>query len=171
MRMLSSPLTFVFKVVFPAVWISGFGAGTVLMWLVPTDDPEEPPVLVFTVGWVLGSACLLWMTRNLKVVGLDGDWLWISNFRRWVPVALREIESVDELPRLNVHPIILYLDRRSAFGKRIIFMPRGRGLPSVSHPLVGELRRLARDARRQSHGEVTGVSTDDGTHPRETPPW
>lgn len=152
MRILSSSWTFFFKLFFPALWITGFGGATVLIWLSPADDPEGAPALGYAAVWAVGSACLLWLTRNLKEVGLDGEWLWVSSFLGWVPIALRDVEAVEELPRLNIHPIILYLDRKTPFGGRIVFMPRGPCLPFRSHPLVGELRRLVEEARRPRPG-------------------
>lgn len=152
MRTLSSSLTFIFKIVFPALWISGFGAGTLTMWIVASAQPDDLPVLEFTVAWVVGTVLFLSLARGLKVVYLDGERLWVSNFRRRIPIPLSEIESVEEIRWLNIHPIILNLNRSTEFGDRIVFMPQGTGTPFASHPLVRELEYLAEEARRHGDG-------------------
>lgn len=150
MRTLSSTFTFIFKIVLPALWITGFGAGTLTMWIVPSAQTDDVPVLEFTVAWVVGT--LLLLARGLKVVYLDGEWLWVSNFRRQIPIPLREIESVEEIRWLDIHPIILNLNRNTEFGDRIVFMPKGADIPFASHPLVRELEYLAEEARRHGGG-------------------
>jgi hypothetical protein len=141
-----------FKIVFPALWITAFGAGTLTMWIVPSAQTDDLPVLEFTVAWVVGTVLLLALARGLRVVYLDGEWLWVSNFRRHIPIPLSEIESVEEIRWLNIHPIILNLNRSTEFGDRIVFMPKGAGVPFASHPLVRELEYLAEEARRHGDG-------------------
>jgi hypothetical protein len=152
----------VFKVFLPLVWIGGFGIGTLLMWVVPAEHPEDVPVLEFTVAWIVGSVLLIWLARRLKAVWLDGEWLWVSNLRRRVPISLHDVELVEEVRWLNIHPIILYLRRKTELGDRIAFIPSSLGMPFASHPLVKELRRLADEAAARSTSESGAVRGPGG---------
>lgn len=132
------------------------------MWIVPAEHPEDVPVLEFTVAWTVGSLLLSWLVRRLKVVWLDGEWLWVSNLRRWVPISLHDVELVEEVRWLNIHPIILYLRRKTELGDRIAFIPSPLGTPFASHPLVGELQRLADEAAATSSSENGAIQEPGG---------
>ena len=148
-RTLSSAQTFVMKFVFPIVWISGFGFGTLALWVGAINGPTShgaPPEMkwVFLGAWIAGTAFILWGCAGLKRVRMDRDFLYVSNFRREIVVPLSSIGSVTESRWISIHPVTIHLRVPTEFGDKVTFMPTARlfGFRS-SHPVVNELRRAA----------------------------
>src|SRR5664279_2348811 len=105
-RQLSSASTFWAKFVFPAIWISGFGLGTVLLWLGDFHgrNNEAPPPLVkfvFLGAWVLGSTFILLANAGLKRVRLEERQLRISNYVHEISISLSAIVDVRQNRWLN----------------------------------------------------------------------
>jgi hypothetical protein len=148
-RTLSSALTFLMKFVFPIVWISGFGLGTLALWAGAFNDSAgngAPPEMkwAFLAAWTAGTAFILWGCAGLKKVRMDQDSLYISNFRKEIVVPLSSIGSVTENRWINIHPITIHFRAPTEFGNKVTFMPTSRffGFWS-SHPVVEELRGTA----------------------------
>ena len=143
-RSLSSAQTFIAKWVFPTVWISGFGLGTIAMWLHPTKGPAEDPRIEFLVAWIIGAAFLLLGPARLKRVRADATNIYVSNYIRDVTIPLANICNVTENRLLNWHPVRVHFGEPTRFGTSIVFMPKIRwfGLWS-SHPVVAELKALS----------------------------
>lgn len=140
-RTLSSMQTFLMKVVFPVIWIGGFGFGTVGMWL----GAGAPAFLKwqFLVTWIAGSAFILWSCGRLKRVRIDREFLYVSNYRREIAVPLSMIEAVTENRWINIHPVTVRFRVPTEFGQTITFMPTARFFGWSSHPVVQELREAA----------------------------
>jgi hypothetical protein len=144
---LSSRLTFWYKVVFSIVWISGFGAGTIIMWM-----STGPPVAAkwwFLVLWCLGSVVPCWTCVPLKRIRTDGRNLYVSNYLKEIEIAVPVslVDRVTENRWINIHPVTIHLRGDTEFGSKIVFMPKGRFAFSwTSHPVVGEIERMAQTA-------------------------
>lgn len=150
-QFLSARETFLMKWIFPVMWIGGFGLGTLLLFLKEHDATGKPlPEHIrwtFLFAWLLGSGFIWWGCGRLKRVKVDGTSLYISNYLREITVPLREIRTVSENRWINIHPVTIELCVETAFGHRIVFMPRTQPfLFFRSHPAVAELRRLAAEA-------------------------
>jgi hypothetical protein len=145
-RRLSSRWTLFYKFVFPTLWSSGFGLGTLLLFVGPsTLHPDPPPHLkwVFLAVWSVVTASMLRWLAPLKRVTLEGDHLVVSNFSREEAIPLRDIESVQGSVLTSPERVSLRLWRRSVFGDTIVFLPRARLFPGFNrHPVVFELRAL-----------------------------
>jgi hypothetical protein len=144
--MLSSRMTFFMKVVFPSVWIAGFGAATALLWAQPgTPDTTKRQ---FLLAAVVGSVLILWSCARLKRVYADDNCLHISNFQTEITVPFGMIAEVTENGWINIHPVTIHLRERTPFGRRITFMPKSRltFAPWGAHPVVTELKELAQGA-------------------------
>jgi hypothetical protein len=159
-RTLSSAQTFIAKFVFPVVWISMFGIGTLSMWLgasrsagggTSSDDPR----LGFLVAWVLGTLFILATCAGLKRVRVDANYIYVSNYVREVQVPIGNIREVTENRLSNIHPIAVSFRDSTEFGIRIKFMPKARwcGLWSA-HPVVAELKELASAGRFRETGSL-----------------
>ena len=141
-RTISSPVTFIYKVIFPSVWIGGFGLGTVLMFLLSDDRAW---------GWMslialcLGTGGLSFLCFPLKTVEIAGDDLAISNFFKTIKVPLSRISDVTECRWINSHPVWVHFKETTEFGTKIMFMPGGRVWPFTAHPIVRELKRLSQE--------------------------
>lgn len=147
-RTLSSAQTFLMKVIFPAVWICGFGAGTLGLWFGAMRGPGgtgAPPFMKwqFLAAWVAGSAFILWCCASLKRVRIDREFLYVSNYRREIMVPLSTIEAVTENRWINIHPVTVRFRVPTEFGQQIKFMPTARFWGWSSHPVVAELRSAA----------------------------
>jgi len=139
---LSSRLTFITKTIFPACWILGFGAMTAFFWA-GREFPVETRWL-FLAAWTAGALSFWWWCIPLKKVRVNGGNLYISNFWKENVIPLNFIESVTENRWVNVHPVTIHFRGDTEFGRKISFMPKSRVMFFwSSHPVVGELRRLA----------------------------
>jgi len=152
---ISSAQTFFAKVVFPVVWIGGFSIGTIALFAAErmTARPAPPGMpWVFLGATLLGSAAIYWYCVRLKRVDIDGDSLFVSNYRREIVVPLADVDGVTENRWVNMHPVTIHLRRDTEFGRSITFMPKIQWFLFLrSHPVVAELRLAAR-----AHGrEVT----------------
>jgi hypothetical protein len=135
------------KFIFPGIWISIFGLGTLSLWT--TARANVPPELpwIFLAAWMGGGAFLLGACASLKRVRLDRDTLYISNFRQEIAVPLRDVDSVTENRWINIHPVTIVFRHTTELGDRITFMPPSRAFALwSSHPVVEELRSAVRSA-------------------------
>jgi hypothetical protein len=146
---LSSAWTFPSKFVFPAVWMAGFGFGTIVLWFdaLHGNNALPPPQVkfVFLGMWVLGSTFILWANAGLKRVRIDGRQLFVSNFVREIRIPFSAIVDVRQNRWLNSRPITIYFRDATEFGDRATFMPkwRIRILFWRIDPVVDELKQLA----------------------------
>jgi hypothetical protein len=149
-RTLSSAWTFSAKFVFPVVWISGFGLGTILLWLGGFHDRNNavpPPQLkfVFLVVWVLGSIFIFWASAGLKRVRIDERHLQVSNYVREICIPFTAIIDVKQNRWINSRPITIYFRDTTELGDRATFMPKQRFRIKFwrTDPVVNELKQLA----------------------------
>ena len=148
-RTLSSALTFWTKFIFPALWILGFGTGTVLLWfgkLVDGNHASPPPQMkfLFLGVWVLGTTFILWASAGLKRVRMDERQLYVSNYFREIHIPFAEITDVRQNRWLNSRPITIHFRDATEFGGKATFMPKWRiQLFWRTDPVVSELKQLA----------------------------
>jgi hypothetical protein len=144
-RTISSSLTPLMKFVFPIVWISLFGFGTLAIFLIDFHGQgiKPPPKWIFLAGWVLASIILWRSCMRLKKVRVGVDAIYVSNFQKEIRIPFEEIINVTENRWINIRPITIYFRSETIFGRHIIFMPTRRFSIWQAHPVVGELRTLA----------------------------
>jgi hypothetical protein len=135
-------MTFFAKFIFIPVWIGGFGAGTIALWIgrhncgpcsTPTDVRWQ-----FLIIWLIASLILLAGPGRHKKVGVDDTMLHVSNYWRRVAVPFSEIASVTTR-WLPDRAVVVHLRSPTIFGKSISFIPRLWQL----HSVVRQLRQLA----------------------------
>ena len=140
--MLSSRMTFFTKVVMPLAWISIFGAGTVAVWII--DGTPVQMRYAFLLAFLAGTTSFWFFAMPLKQVRVDGGNLYISNFREEISVPLSAVTGVSENRWINIHPVTIHLRTETAFGNKIVFMPKQRlAFGWTSHPVVNEIRQMA----------------------------
>ncbi len=145
-RTLSSAQTFVMKYIFPTMWISGFGIGTLGLFLGAYhghNDPSPDTKWQFLAAWIAGTSFILWGCARLKRVRVDESGLLVSNYLKETRIPFDDIREVSENRWINIHPVTIHFRRSTPFGERVVFMPRVRLFSWRSHPVVGELRTLA----------------------------
>jgi len=147
---ISSLQTFVMKLIFPAFWISGFGFGTLNLWLgtFRGENDQQPEDFIkwqFLIMWIIGTAFILWSVSRLKRVRIDANNLYVSNYFKEIVTPLNNIHSVTENRWLNIHPVTIHFKKSTHFGDKISFMPTIRYFAFwSSHPVVSRLRSLAK---------------------------
>jgi hypothetical protein len=140
--MLSSRMTFFSKIVMPTVWVCVFGAVTAAVWMI--DGTPAQMRLLFLLAFVVGAVSFWLFCVPLKQVRVDGGNLYVSNFRQEIAVPLAAIARVSENRWVNIHPVTIYLRTETAFGSKIMFMPKQRlAFTWTSHPVVNEIRQMA----------------------------
>jgi hypothetical protein len=158
-RLLSSHWTLFYKVGLPPLWL-GLGLWLGLLGRHAGDLAAAP----LGVLWLGVGAYLLWLAGALKHVRLEGDALEVRGLREALRVPLRDCEAVSGSLLLYPELVFLRLRRPTAFGSRVIFVPRQRGFhPFSRHPLVARLRELI-----QAH-EAPGLPPPLGAQPGERP--
>lgn len=144
-RRLSSSQTFFTKIIFPALWITSLGFGTILMFFAGGEWADVPLKLIFLFMFIAGSAFIYWSCIQLKVVSVDDNFLYVSNYIKEIQIPLSEIYNVTENRWINIHPVTINLKSSSEFGDEIVFMPRVKFFAFFkSHPVVAELKELVR---------------------------
>ena len=142
-RLVSSRVTFWMKFVFPPLWIAGFGAGTVGVWL-SDGQPRGPPAAMFLGFWLVGTALIWWSCARLKRVRVDETHLYVSNYRTEVSIPLANVRRVSESRWDRGRPVTVEFRTPTPFGQRIVFLPKARWVGWFeSHPVVAELRELS----------------------------
>ena len=147
-RTLSSSQTFWMKFVFPTIWISGFGLGTLALFLEVlrgADNTLPPPEMkwMFLVGWIAGTSFIFWACARLKRVRVEESAILVSNYLKEIRIPFDAIAAVTENRWLNIYLVTIHFRSATEFGDRIIFMPRTRIFGLRSHPVVAELREMA----------------------------
>ncbi|HEY9690414.1 MAG TPA: hypothetical protein V6D46_10510 [Coleofasciculaceae cyanobacterium] len=116
------------KVIFPTLWITGFGLGTLAMWLIPNVQKPAPLSIKvsFAIAWILGILLLYFTCIRLKSVELDeaDRAVYIGNLRATarVPIALVDpllVGSWGGRPPI----LTLRLKEPCRFGRSISFVP------------------------------------------------
>jgi hypothetical protein len=130
-RTLSSPWTFWAKFLFPAIWISAFGFGTIVLWsggFVDRNNAMPPPRMkfVFLGVWILGTTFILWANAGLKRVRMDERQVYVSNYVQEIHIPFSAITDVKQNRWLNSRPITIYFRDATEFGDQATFIPKWR---------------------------------------------
>ncbi len=148
MQLSSSGTTF-YKVVFPAIWLTGFGAGAIaLAFGAGTPTPPFVMRIMFPIGWLLGLGLCAWLCFPLKHVALGPTSLSVEGLRKKIEIPLSDVEAVSGSFATNPEIITLRLKRPCEFGVRIRFMPSMRFWRFSPHPTVTMLSQRLASLRR-----------------------
>jgi hypothetical protein len=153
-RTLSSAQTFFMKIVFPILWIGGFGIGTAAVFLLPHSasgsdggPSDASDKWFFAVAQIVGTVFLWWLCVPLKRVRIDDKALYISNYSREIIVPLANVADVSENRWINIDPVTIQFHSETEFGSHITFMPRIRWFGAwSSHPVVDEIQQAVNRA-------------------------
>jgi len=154
-KRLSSLWTYFYKKVFPSIWITGFGLGTVALWFgIFKDNKGQPPPpdikWTFLLAWIVGTVFLLWYSRRLKSVWLEGDRLIVTDYQSEENIPLQQIKEVIETRLWNPKLIKIRFRRPTRWGDQIVFIaPMSLKITLVNHPIVIELRERASKATKK----------------------
>ncbi|HEY5038813.1 MAG TPA: hypothetical protein VIJ93_07065 [bacterium] len=142
-RTLSSAQTFLVKYLFSALWIVGFGAGLIPLFVKGSgfhDGSPSEKQWQWLVAWIAGSILIWWFCIRLKMVRMDNEALYISNYLVEIRVPLQDVVDISENRWVNSHPVTLKFRGKTRFGSSIVFMPKKRWFAFFSsHPVVNEI--------------------------------
>jgi hypothetical protein len=142
-RTISAGYTLLAKV-FAVLWIAGFGAGTLAMFVLGSTGTTTR-AFQFLLLWLLGSAFLLWSVGPLKKVSIAGHALRVSNYLRAAFIPMHQISGVSDMSLLpNLQVIVVHFRSASRFGEKIIFAPCSRAAVQALREAVTE-HSAARD--------------------------
>jgi len=154
-RLLSSNLTYVYKVIVPGLGITalvaagaislGFGLGPFTF-----DMASAPLGVQLFVLMIVGVAVYqIRLCLALKRIEMDGRNLYVSNYRKQVVIPLREVATVTENRWVRMHPVTIHLLQTTEFGNSIVFVPdmSGTWLSFLPHPIVNELQQAIARAK------------------------
>ncbi|MEL6812570.1 MAG: hypothetical protein AAFP76_14670 [Bacteroidota bacterium] len=142
---LSSRWTFVFKFVVPVIFLAQV---ILLIPIVFRDEMNVFGVFFFCVAIGLFGYMAIKIYSQLKVVSIDNQYLYVSNFNEEIKVPLVRIEKVTEWVLFRPRVIKIHLNGASGFGEKIIFIgTREFFLFFNTHPSVTEIRRRVRNAK------------------------
>jgi hypothetical protein len=117
------------------------------------DPPTPVPLgqkVMSTAWWAVVAAAVLWFTRPLRDVWIDGDRLVVSaGPDEWL-VPLSAVEQVSENPLVNPRVVTLRVRLPSGDVVPVKFLARSAPMlmPTRAHPAVAALRERV-DAARQ----------------------
>jgi len=141
-RVISSAWTLPFKGFVPLVCVL---ISILLVFSLFAYSSGPPGDALIGVLLVIGATVFFcWWGMKLKRVSVDDRKLYVSNLIKEISIPLSEIDSVSDLQ--GGWPVIVHLRAKSEFGHTIFFLATWRPVlfSSSSHPIVEELRRLAR---------------------------
>ena len=143
-RTLSSLQTSTIKIIFPIGWIFGLCVAlSRLLGLSQSADPSEKWVLL---GLLVIHGVQNWLIMRLKTISVDDHNLYIANFTKEISVPLSEIFNVTQTRWPRWRLVTIHLKSTSEFGNKIAFIPKARFLDFGQHPVVRELKALAKKA-------------------------
>jgi len=144
MQRLSTSLTYFYKVILPIFWIIFFlGFFIILLNL----DMALAGIISFLIAG-LPFSLLFWLyLSSIKKVSIDGDFLYVSNFKKATEIPLSQISSVSENVWVLPRKITVRLSESSVFGEKITFLGYHQSfLFFKTHPAIAEIRkRTAKD--------------------------
>src|SRR6266550_2209252 len=109
-RTLSSAQTFWMKFLFPTIWISMFGLGTLGLFLgafrgADGSPPPEGLKWGFLAAWIAGTIFICWACARLKRVRIEDSAIYVSNYLKEIRVPFDAVADVTENCWVNIHPV------------------------------------------------------------------
>ena len=138
-RVISSKDTFFYKIILPVFFLVCAAVVPAAVYFYDRENNSVAAVFVF-LFLSITAAVFFMMTKATKKLSLDGNILYVSNYRKEIVVPLANIDKI--LWFGDIRPTMIYLKRGSEFGKKINFYPSVT-VTSGLNPIVEELKKLA----------------------------
>lgn len=135
-KQLSTSMTFFYKYIFPTVWLTGFGLGSIMV--VFSEGIEGLP---FLFGFFIGFFIFYYTSFRAKEVHIDDEFLYVSNFRRSIQIPLRKVKAVSEIYFWSPTLIFVEFSESTDFGKKIMFIAYFQMFPTYPHPARKEIEQ------------------------------
>ena len=148
-RTLSSLQTIPLKIFSPIVWIFALGL-TLIGFFGVSQSKDQAGEWIF-LGFLVLFSLQTWACMRLKTIDLDDHNLYIGNFTKEISVPLSEIVNVTPKRWPGWQLVTIHLKSPSEFGNKIEFLPKARFFAFGQHPVVRELKALAKKAATVEH--------------------
>ena len=145
-KCLSTQLTFFFKFVYSTMWfpICGFMVVSIATDMAAKPESGLHQLVVFLV---IVPFYAFWRYSKIKVVQVDEQYLYISNYLTKDRITIQNVARVRRSLGLQDRLTVIELQRTSRFGSRIVFMPPPMFLFWRRHPIEEELKGLVNSAK------------------------
>ena len=138
---LSISVTIIFKFIIPIFWF--FIVGYYVFGLYLTKDKYFFHILSI---WILFLIYLYIYHFSLKVVQMDNDHLYISNYLKTIKVHISAIKDVNDDYYTRPPKVKITFNDKTEFGKYIYFIPIPyRDKQSYEHTVVLELKKRIKE--------------------------
>lgn len=137
-------MTFLYQKVFPTLWITGLGIGTLTVWFIDGASGGDPSVkYVFPFLWIAGSAIIFWFTGQIYSVQRQGDCLVVWRFFKQHEIPLDMMDEVTETRFWSPKLIKIRFKAMPGVPEQIKFIaPVALQVPLGTHPSARKLREL-----------------------------
>jgi len=143
-RTLSSLQTTPIKIFLPIIWIILSFIASRLLFFTQSTDASERRIFLFVCAVLTAS---VWDALRLKVISIDDRNIYILNYTKEISIPLSEILNVTQNRWQRGEHVTIHLQSQSEFGCKIRFLPKVRFFAFGQHPVVRELKALARNAQ------------------------
>ena len=109
-----------------------------------TDMPSSGKAAYFFF-WTIGAFLFWGLYRDFGTVVIDDHFIYVTQNRNMAIIPISEIKSVHQITFFRHLVVVVELKNLARFGSEIRFIPYTVfRLPFTHHPVVDELRRLAK---------------------------
>jgi len=144
-RKISSRWTSFYKIGVPCLYlISTATQGCALALRIPDLEKQVAFLVCICVCYFTGLLFILWFGRFYKHVTLSPEGLAVTGYFVSDVVPFSCIADIKQSIWMAGRPVCVLLDGHNRFGGKIAFQPRGTRPMRGEHPIVAELRQLAR---------------------------
>ena len=148
MRKISSSMTFLFKKVWPVIWVGGISAFIILDLAVLNDTEvnKAGSMPLTTLLFMLVFGYLLWkfLCSDLVDEAYDnGEYLVFKNGTNETRIFLKDIETINYNTLVSPERVSVKTKFETDLGRKIVFMPLGTFIPFKRHAsIVALLERI-----------------------------
>lgn len=159
MKKLSSNATTFLKVIFPVVWLLGFGVASFVA-VIRFDEKIDSmdSLMLFPCFLFFGFLLFAFSLFQIKHAHLSGSCLIIRGLGTEVEIPISDILLVRCTSMQNPEMITLECRQTTAFGRKIKFVPKIRFVRFRPHPTLIMLRELIADVPCHEKSIKTGVN-------------
>jgi hypothetical protein len=135
-------VTFVNKLLFPALWVGILG-GLVMAALIRNGHISiAPGFRWFALLVVASTVFVLWISAHIQRVGYAGTNLVVANYWREARIPFKSIEAVEPVWWYRGRMVRVRFSLATPFGKTVYYLPKWGGLRAMFSSPEEELKTV-----------------------------
>ena len=135
-------VTFLNKLLFPALWLGGL-AGLVLAALLRNGQVSiAPGFRFFALLVVAATVFMLWISARIQRVGFTETHLWVANYWREARISFKDVEAVESVWWYRNRMVRIRFGSGTPFGTTVYYLPKWGGLRAMFSSPEEELRTI-----------------------------